>query len=86
MQKVDAYPDGHRYWIQVGENPEQEVSKEDFIKLERQAGFYSKFGPNEVATGSFSNGALSGRTEIVDKELAWQDTLRILREDGTHIA
>lgn len=71
-------PDGKRYWIRVGENPEQEVTREDFIKLERSAGFFSRFGPDEVATAGFANGALTGRVEIVDEALALKDTLRIL--------
>ena len=74
--------DGKRYWVQVGENPEQEVSREDFIKLERSAGFRSKFGPNEVATAGFSTGVLKGRVETVDVALAMKDIRRILREDA----
>lgn len=33
----------------------KEVSKEDYISAERRNGFHSKFGPNEIATSSFSN-------------------------------
>lgn len=72
--------DGKRYWVQVAKNLAQEVSKEDFIKVERSCGFHSKFGPNEVATHSFSIGVLKGWTVTVDEKLAHADTQRVLRE------
>jgi len=51
---------------------EKEVTKEEFIKAERQAGFYSKFGPDHLATGGFGGGGISGSIryeEISTKEL-----------------
>lgn len=74
--------DGHRYWVRLGDGPEREVTKAEFIAAERAAGFYSKFGPNEVATAAFSNGRISGRTEVVDDKRAFEDTLRILKREG----
>lgn len=42
---------------------EKEVTKEEYIKAERAAGFRSKFGDNEVATASFgSSEGIKGRT------------------------
>jgi hypothetical protein len=41
----------------------REVTKEEFISVERRAGFYSKF-PGEVATSSFSSGGSNDLTEI----------------------
>lgn len=36
------------------------VSKAEYVKTERNAGFRSRFGDDEVATGSFSNGSVQG--------------------------
>lgn len=47
---------------------EEEVSKEDFIKAEQQAGFYSKFGKDHVATGGFSCGNISGSVRYIKDE------------------
>jgi len=47
---------------------EEEVSKEEFIKAEQQAGFYSKFGQREIATGGFSCGNISGSVRYIDDE------------------
>lgn len=48
---------------------EKEVSKKEFIAAERQAGFHSKFGPDECATGGFGvSGGLSGSVRYVKEE------------------
>jgi hypothetical protein len=39
---------------------EKEVTKQEFISAERQAGFYSKFGSDHEATGGFGGGGVSG--------------------------
>jgi len=50
----------YRYYVKLLDN-EQEVTREEFMKVERQAGFYPKI-PGTTATHSFSSGVLSGRT------------------------
>lgn len=47
------------------ERGEREVSKEEYIRVERGAGFISKFGPNEIATAGFSTMSVSGHVEPV---------------------
>ena len=49
---------------------EKEVSKEDFIKAERAAGFYPKSGrPDDCATGGFGQyGGLSGYIKYSQEE------------------
>lgn len=74
--------DGHRYYLTLLDGPEREVTRGDFIEAERSAGFYSKFGPDHPATGGFSNGTISGRSEVVDIGAALEETKRVLREDG----
>ena len=50
------------YSIRLGEGEWREVSKEEFVKYERQAGFYNTLGqPNEPATGGFSGRQIEGR-------------------------
>lgn len=47
-----------KYYIQLLNGPWQEVSLEDYIKAEREAGFHGPDG--EPATSSFSSGVISG--------------------------
>lgn len=54
-----------KYYLGAIGLPEQEVSKEEFIRAERAAGFRSKFGPHQVATGGFSGAGMSGRVVYV---------------------
>ena len=51
-----------KYFIKCDGFGEKEVTKDEYIKFERQAGFRPKFGYG-VATGGFSSGAISGRVE-----------------------
>lgn len=44
-----------------------EVTKDDWIRAERSAGFRSKFGDDHEATGGFSGGGISGRIEYVEE-------------------
>lgn len=54
-----------RYFVRLAE---KEVAKEDYIKVERNAGFHSKSGPDEIATASFQGGnGDSGRVEYVKR-------------------
>ena len=46
----------------------KEVSKEEYIRAERNAGFRSKFGDNEVATAGFGNGNIQGRVRYYIEE------------------
>lgn len=47
---------------------EKEVTKEEFIKAERQAGFYPKSGNCEdCATSGFSRGSISGTVKYIKK-------------------
>jgi len=50
-----------KYYIKISDKKEFVVSKQEFIKFEHNAGFRSKFGENELATGGFTSGTLSGR-------------------------
>lgn len=40
-----------------------EVTKEVYIKAEREAGFRSKFGDKEIATAGFSAHGISGKVK-----------------------
>lgn len=56
-----------RYFLSAGCR-EREVTKAEFVRAERKAGFRNTMGqPNEPATASFSNGTVSGRVEYVRK-------------------
>lgn len=48
-----------RYYLEAN-GLKRQVSKEEWIKAERAAGFRSKFGDDSEATGGFSNGSVSG--------------------------
>jgi hypothetical protein len=49
-----------RYYVDTGLG-EREVEKSGYVLIERSAGFRSKFGPDEVATSSFSRGSGESR-------------------------
>lgn len=57
-----------KYYLGAIGLPEREVSKEEFIRAEQAAGFRSKFGPHQVATGGFSGAGMSGRVVYVPAE------------------
>lgn len=57
-----------KYFIKHALFGEKEVSKEEFIKAERAAGFRSKFGINNLATGGFTSGDVTGRVEYLEEE------------------
>lgn len=54
-----------RYFLKADWQPEwTEVTKEEYIRAERSAGFRSKFGPDDIATAGFtSSSGVSGRVE-----------------------
>ena len=57
-----------KYFLKADhQEEEEEVTEEDFITAERNAGFHSKFGRNSVATGGFSAHGISGRVEYDDE-------------------
>lgn len=58
-----------KYFLSHPQLGEKEVTKEDFIKAERAAGFYPKSGnPDDCATGGFGGNGLSGTVRYVDVE------------------
>lgn len=60
-----------RYFIKpsvIEDDGYTEVTKDQFITAEHQAGFRSKGGPGTVATGGFSGGGISGR---IRAEYSW---------------
>lgn len=61
--------DHYRYFLRHPVFGEKEVSREEFIKAERQAGFRPKGGGDGLATGGFgSNEGISGRIEPLNQE------------------
>lgn len=59
-----------RYFLSVDGHPETEteVSKEEWVKAERRAGFNNTMGhPEEPGTGGFSGGGIRGRIETTRK-------------------
>jgi len=58
------------YWLKATAIPGsqwQSVSKADFIKAERNAGFRPKYGGDGCATGGFSDGSISGAVSFNGK-------------------
>lgn len=53
--------EGKYYLRGAWQNTWDEVSKEQFVQAERSAGFRSKFGSLEPATGGFGNGTIDGK-------------------------
>lgn len=54
-----------QYFLSTNVHPEREVTEKEFIRAEQAAGFHSKFGPDHVATASFSGGGMAGRVVYV---------------------
>lgn len=50
-----------RYFVTTDGRGEREVDKAEYVATEHAAGFRSHYGPDEVATGSFSGAGLRGR-------------------------
>ncbi len=44
------------------------VSKKEYIRAEGEAGFYSKFGGNHIATAGFSGRGINGKVEYEKKD------------------
>ncbi|WP_391557166.1 hypothetical protein [Robertmurraya sp.] len=58
-----------KYFLSHPQFGEKEVTKEEFIKAERAAGFRPKSGRDDVcATGGFSGKGLSGSVRYIDLE------------------
>lgn len=69
MSDIDKWEREHSiYFLRFGNGPEREVTEEEFIAVERSAGFYPKAGCGPLATGGFSKGDVSGRIEHRTKE------------------
>lgn len=67
-----------RYYLTLGDSPEQEVTKAEFVRAERAAGFRNTLGqPDEPATAAFSGPVAgrptSGRTRYVTGEVTLAD-------------
>lgn len=57
-----------RYFLQIGNEREREVTKAEFVSAERNAGFRNTMGqPDEPATAGFGNSRIGtrGRVEYV---------------------
>jgi hypothetical protein len=62
------------YWLRIDTLPWQKATEEQFVKAERNAGFFPKPGCGEVATGGFSGRATEGRItygEITEEKYGW---------------
>ena len=60
--------DSYKYYLKLDwQEDRYEVSKEEFIRAERGAGFHPKYGDG-VATGGFSSGVISGVVECIQDE------------------
>lgn len=61
------FKDMNRYFLKLQFEPEsayREVSKEEFVRAERNAGFRNTMGqPLEPATGGFSGHGVSGKVQ-----------------------
>jgi len=56
----------YKYFLKADWQEEYtEVTREQFIAAERAAGFRPKGGGDELATGGFSAGNISGKIEVV---------------------
>jgi hypothetical protein len=57
---------GYRYWLTLDGGKEHEVSKEEWVRAERAAGFHNTMGHyNDPGTASWSAMGNSGRIEYV---------------------
>jgi hypothetical protein len=52
-----------RYWLRIFDKEWQEVTKEQFIEAELQAGFHSSHGPGTIATAGFGTNVLDGQID-----------------------
>lgn len=57
-----------KYFLASCVHSEKEVTEREFILAERAAGFRSKFGPDQVATGGFTGAGMTGRVVYVPAE------------------
>lgn len=58
----------YQYYLSSDVHPEKQVTEQEFIRAEQNAGFRSKFGPHHVATGGFSGRGMHGRVVFVQPE------------------
>ena len=57
------------YYLSHPQLGQKEVTKEEFIRAERAAGFRSKIGRDDVcATGGFSGNGVSGSIKYIELE------------------
>lgn len=53
-----------RYYLTTPGTPEVEVTKAEYVRAERAAGFHNTLGqPEEPATAAFGTAKISGRTD-----------------------
>ena len=65
---IKERPVKEKYFLRVsGTEVWNEVSKERFIEVERNAGFHSKVA-GEAATAYFSDGSVEGKVEYLTKD------------------
>jgi hypothetical protein len=73
LEAISAWERAHsRYYLQLGNGPEREVTESEFIAAEQACGFYPKVGCGPIATSGFSMGDVHGRVKYVD-----DDALRV---------
>lgn len=53
-----------RYFLSLNGSPQEEVTKEQFIKAEQDAGFYPKNGEEGPATDGFSHDDFRNRKSV----------------------
>ncbi len=59
-----------KYYLKADHQKEwDEVTKEQFINAELNAGFRSKFGSGHIATGGFGGGGISGKVEYEEGDV-----------------
>ncbi len=52
-----------RFWLKADHEKEfTEVTKDQYLRAERSAGFRSKFGDDHPATAAFTGGSIQGQT------------------------
>lgn len=60
----------NQYYLSSDTHAEKQVTEQEFIQAERNAGFRSKGGPDHVATGGFTGRGMHGRVVFVDPDVA----------------
>lgn len=68
VEEGEATDMAKRYWLRTKEDPWQETTENEFIRAERNAGFYPKSG-NGVATGGFSSTRSNVRGRVTYGEI-----------------